>query len=202
MTNMTGKISLLKRLNFANSEFFLANNFITNYLRQRRSFEKLKNLSETSAANNQQAPNGDQEQKQVAPNSEPNEDEYEDCGDEHDAETDSKPRSCKSKYKKLSKKSTHNSKAKSCGANNSKSTQFVLHNKPPIWNETSQVYQLDFGGRVTQESAKNFQIEYAGKQVMQFGRIDSNAYTLDFEWPFTTVQAFSIALANITQRLK
>jgi hypothetical protein len=80
--------------------------------------------------------------------------------------------------------------------------QFVLHNKPPIWNETSQVYQLDFGGRVTQESAKNFQIEYAGKQVMQFGRIDSNAYTLDFEWPFTTVQAFSIALANITQRLK
>jgi hypothetical protein len=27
------------------------------------------------------------------------------------------------------------------------------------------VYQLDFGGRVTQESAKNFQIEYKGKQV-------------------------------------
>jgi hypothetical protein len=81
-------------------------------------------------------------------------------------------------------------------------TQFILRNKPPIWNETSQVYQLDFGGRVTQESAKNFQIEYQGKQVMQFGRIDSNAYTLDFEWPFTTVQAFSIALANITQRLK
>ncbi|CAF0825138.1 unnamed protein product [Brachionus calyciflorus] len=83
-----------------------------------------------------------------------------------------------------------------------KTREFVLHNKPPIWNETSQVYQLDFGGRVTQESAKNFQVEYQGKQVMQFGRIDTNAYTLDFEWPFTTVQAFSIALANITQRLK
>jgi hypothetical protein len=80
--------------------------------------------------------------------------------------------------------------------------QFILHNKPPIWNETNQVYQLDFGGRVTQESAKNFQIEFSGKQVMQFGRIDSNAYTLDFEWPFTAVQAFSIALANITQRFK
>ncbi len=78
----------------------------------------------------------------------------------------------------------------------------VLHNKPPIWNETSQVYQLDFGGRVTQESAKNFQIEHNGRQVMQFGRIDTNAYTLDFQWPFSTVQAFSIALANITQRLK
>lgn len=80
--------------------------------------------------------------------------------------------------------------------------QFTLQNKPPIWNETNQVYQLDFGGRVTQESAKNFQIEYAGKQVMQFGRIDPNSYTLDFEWPFTAVQAFSIALANITQRFK
>lgn len=33
------------------------------------------------------------------------------------------------------------------------------------WNENSQVYQLDFGGRVTQESAKNFQIEFRGKQV-------------------------------------
>ncbi len=43
--------------------------------------------------------------------------------------------------------------------------EFILHNKAPLWNEVSQVYQLDFGGRVTQESAKNFQIEYQGKQV-------------------------------------
>ena len=43
--------------------------------------------------------------------------------------------------------------------------QFVMHNKAPLWNENSQVYQLDFGGRVTQESAKNFQIELQGKQV-------------------------------------
>lgn len=43
--------------------------------------------------------------------------------------------------------------------------EFVLQNKAPFWNELSQVYQLDFGGRVTQESAKNFQIEYQGNQV-------------------------------------
>lgn len=43
--------------------------------------------------------------------------------------------------------------------------EFVMHNKAPMWNENSQVYQLDFGGRVTQESAKNFQIEFRGKQV-------------------------------------
>ncbi|ESP03125.1 hypothetical protein LOTGIDRAFT_137921, partial [Lottia gigantea] len=88
----------------------------------------------------------------------------------------------------------------------------VMHNKAPLWNENSQVYQLDFGGRVTQESAKNFQIEFRNKQVyklypsftgvMQFGRIDSNAYTLDFQYPFSAIQAFAVALANVTQRLK
>ncbi|KAL0281588.1 UNVERIFIED_CONTAM: hypothetical protein PYX00_002526 [Menopon gallinae] len=80
--------------------------------------------------------------------------------------------------------------------------ELVMHNKAPMWNENSQVYQLDFGGRVTQESAKNFQIEFKGKQVMQFGRIDGNAYTLDFQYPFSVLQAFAVALANVTQRLK
>lgn len=116
---------------------------------------------------------------------------------------------------------------------------FVMQNRPPcvspplrpeetktflrlfrLWNEQSQVYQLDFGGRVTLESAKNFQIEFKGKQVrrtfpgvsdrvdaslfqvIQFGRIENNCYTLDFEWPFSPLQAFAVALANITQRLK
>jgi hypothetical protein len=46
-----------------------------------------------------------------------------------------------------------------------KRKEFVMHNKAPMWNENSQVYQLDFGGRVTQESAKNFQVEFRGKQV-------------------------------------
>jgi hypothetical protein len=80
--------------------------------------------------------------------------------------------------------------------------EFVLHNKAPFWNEVSQVYQLDCGGRVTQESAKNFQIEYQGKQVMQFGRIDRNAYTLDFQYPFCALQVIAVALANVTQHLK
>ncbi|CAF1683297.1 unnamed protein product [Rotaria magnacalcarata] len=79
---------------------------------------------------------------------------------------------------------------------------YVMQNRPPLWNEQSQVYQLDFGGRVTLESAKNFQIEFKGKQVIQFGRIENNCYTLDFEWPFSPIQAFAVALANITQRLK
>lgn len=43
---------------------------------------------------------------------------------------------------------------------------YVMANKQPLWNEATQVYQLDFGGRVTQESAKNFQIELDGRQVI------------------------------------
>ena len=80
--------------------------------------------------------------------------------------------------------------------------ELLLHNKAPVWNEGSQVYQLDFGGRVTQESAKNFQIEHQQKQVLQFGRIDSHTYTLDFQHPFSALQALAVALANVTQRLK
>jgi len=78
----------------------------------------------------------------------------------------------------------------------------VMTNKSPMWNEQSQVYQLDFNGRVTQESAKNFQIEFEQRQVLQFGRIENGAFTLDFVEPFSAIQAFGIALASITQRLK
>lgn len=56
----------------------------------------------------------------------------------------------------------------SCSQTAADRREFVMHNKAPMWNENSQVYQLDFGGRVTQESAKNFQIEFRGKQVHQF----------------------------------
>lgn len=84
----------------------------------------------------------------------------------------------------------------------SKPKLLTMSNKTPFWNEQTQVYQLDFGGRVTQESAKNFQIEYNSEQVMQFGRIENGSYTLDFRQPFSAVQAFAIALASITQRLK
>ena len=48
---------------------------------------------------------------------------------------------------------------------------FVMHNKAPLWNENTQVYQLDFGGRVTQESAKNFQVELHQKQVSGMERM-------------------------------
>lgn len=53
--------------------------------------------------------------------------------------------------------------------------EHILLNKPPVWNAFSQVYQLDFGGRVTQESAKNFQIEYQG-QLVSYKEAQINAF--------------------------
>ena len=41
----------------------------------------------------------------------------------------------------------------------------VLNSKTPTWNEQHMIYQLDFGGRVTTKSAKNFQLELGNKQV-------------------------------------
>ena len=43
-----------------------------------------------------------------------------------------------------------------------------IHSKTPTWNEQHMIYQLDFGGRVTTKSAKNFQLELDGEQVRDF----------------------------------
>lgn len=40
-----------------------------------------------------------------------------------------------------------------------------INSKTPTWNEQHMIYQLDFGGRVTTKSAKNFQLETDNEQV-------------------------------------
>lgn len=51
----------------------------------------------------------------------------------------------------------------------------VLHNKAPRWNEALGAYCLNFKGRVTQASVKNFQLAAAGDPaaavVLQFGKV-------------------------------
>lgn len=75
-------------------------------------------------------------------------------------------RSDRNRPKSLSMRALWNDRDRKRSQNVEESDRiFSLHNKAPMWNEISQVYQLDFGGRVTQESAKNFQIEYQNRQV-------------------------------------
>ena len=60
-----------------------------------------------------------------------------------------------------------------------------------------QVYQLDFGGRVTQESAKNFQIEYLGKQVTLGNHKVLKTIAKLFNWiPLQNMNLINLALAK------
>ena len=45
------------------------------------------------------------------------------------------------------------------------STDVSLFSRDPDWNDRYQIYELDFGGRVSTDSIKNFQIERDGRVV-------------------------------------
>ncbi|GAB6030734.1 hypothetical protein CHUAL_007585 [Chamberlinius hualienensis] len=79
-----------------------------------------------------------------------------------------------------------------------------LHNKTPMWNDDTQSYVLNFQGRVTQASVKNFQIIHhndADYIVMQFGRIAEDVFTMDYRYPMSALQAFAIALSSFDSKL-
>ncbi|KAH9525036.1 hypothetical protein Btru_000166 [Bulinus truncatus] len=79
-----------------------------------------------------------------------------------------------------------------------------LHNKTPVWNEDTQSYVLNFHGRVTQASVKNFQIVHDNDVdyiVMQFGRVAEDVFTMDFNYPMCALQAFGIALSSFDGKL-
>uniref|UniRef100_A0A0X3NN03 Tubby-like protein n=2 Tax=Schistocephalus solidus TaxID=70667 RepID=A0A0X3NN03_SCHSO len=79
-----------------------------------------------------------------------------------------------------------------------------LRNKTPVWNEDTQSYVLNFHGRVTQASVKNFQIVPKADEnnvLMQFGRVSEDVFSMDFEYPLCALQAFGIALSSFDGKL-
>ncbi|XP_068594810.1 tubby protein homolog [Brachionichthys hirsutus] len=79
-----------------------------------------------------------------------------------------------------------------------------LHNKTPVWNDDTQSYVLNFHGRVTQASVKNFQIIHNNDPdyiVMQFGRVAEDVFTMDYNYPMCALQAFAIALSSFDSKL-
>ncbi|KAM7299983.1 tubby-related protein 3 [Ixodes scapularis] len=65
-------------------------------------------------------------------------------------------------------------------------------------------YVLNFHGRVTQASVKNFQIVHendADYIVMQFGRVTEECFSMDFCYPLCALQAFAIALSSFDSKL-
>ena len=80
-----------------------------------------------------------------------------------------------------------------------------LVNKAPKWNSSLGAYCLNFNGRVTQASVKNFQLVAAGdageREVLQFGRVGAHRFTMDFAWPLTAYQAFAICITSLDSKL-
>ncbi|XP_052155292.1 tubby-like F-box protein 10 isoform X3 [Oryza glaberrima] len=89
----------------------------------------------------------------------------------------------------------------------------VLRNKAPRWHEHLQCWCLNFHGRVTVASVKNFQLvatadpshpDSVGDEetvILQFGKVDSNIFTMDYRQPLSAFQAFAICLSSFGTKL-
>lgn len=78
-----------------------------------------------------------------------------------------------------------------------------MKNLPPKWNERTECYTLNFYGRVSRASAKNFQLVTPGDQdtiYLMFGKIGTESFHLDFRSPISMYQAFCIALASLARK--
>lgn len=79
-----------------------------------------------------------------------------------------------------------------------------LRNKRPKWDESVGGHVLNFHGRVTMSSVKNFQLgcdELGDDTVLQFGRVDKHKFTMDYRYPLSAVQAFAICLATLDGKI-
>ena len=81
---------------------------------------------------------------------------------------------------------------------------FYMINKPPRWNDQVGAYVLNFNGRVTMASVKNFQLinpEDQERVVLQFGRVAKDKFTMDFQSPLSPFQAFALCLSSFDSKL-
>ncbi|RRT80780.1 hypothetical protein GW17_00017037 [Ensete ventricosum] len=92
-----------------------------------------------------------------------------------------------------------------------KEEKLVLKNKAPRWHEQLQCWCLNFRGRVTVASVKNFQLvaseengssnQEEEKVILQFGKVGKDLFTMDFCYPISAFQAFAICLSSFDTKL-
>jgi len=110
-----------------------------------------------------------------------------------------------------------------------KEMPLVLRNKAPRWHEQLQCWCLNFRGRVTVASVKNFQLIAAAPQpssgaasepsqqpaqpsssssssnhdtvILQFGKVSKDSFTMDYRYPLSAFQAFAICLTSFDTKL-
>ena len=75
-------------------------------------------------------------------------------------------------------------------------------NKKPIWSFQFKKFELDFNKRVRLRHYNNFILENEEKiSVLQCGKIEKNIYALDFQFPFTPIQAFVIGISSVINKI-
>lgn len=77
-------------------------------------------------------------------------------------------------------------------------------NKPPKWNDQVGAFVLNFNKRVTQASVKNFQlisVDDPDTVFLQFGRVGKDVFNIDFRFPLSPFQAFTICLSSFDYKL-
>nr|XP_043635958.1 tubby-like F-box protein 8 [Erigeron canadensis] len=108
-----------------------------------------------------------------------------------------------------------------------KSEPLILKNKQPRWHEQLQCWCLNFKGRVTVASVKNFQLIAAipaplpvavdpqvpsqtsqpqshsshDQVLLQFGKVGKDIFTMDYRYPLSAFQAFAICLSSFDTKL-
>ncbi|CAN6346692.1 unnamed protein product [Urochloa humidicola] len=102
-----------------------------------------------------------------------------------------------------------------------KERPLVLRNKAPRWHEQLQCWCLNFRGRVTIASVKNFQLIASSSQppatgaptpsqpappdqdkvILQFGKVAKDMFTMDYRYPLSAFQAFAICLSSFDTKL-
>ncbi|KAJ0588082.1 putative transcription factor TUBBY family [Helianthus annuus] len=109
--------------------------------------------------------------------------------------------------------------------NGQKNMPLILKNKQPRWHEQLQCWCLNFKGRVTVASVKNFQLIAAippqvavdppqppqttqapppsshDKVILQFGKVGKDIFTMDYRYPLSAFQAFAICLSSFDTKL-
>ncbi|XP_051132747.1 tubby-like F-box protein 8 [Andrographis paniculata] len=111
----------------------------------------------------------------------------------------------------------------------SKTWPLILKNKSPRWHEQLQCWCLNFRGRVTVASVKNFQLIASTQQaatsaptasqpsqqqqqqqppppdhdkiILQFGKVGKDMFTMDYRYPLSAFQAFAICLSSFDTKL-
>ncbi|KAJ0257849.1 Tubby-like F-box protein 10 [Hirschfeldia incana] len=111
----------------------------------------------------------------------------------------------------------------SCEEEEQEEASLVLKNKQPRWHEQLQCWCLNFRGRVTVASVKNFQLvaarqppqtqgtaaaaaapshpEQQDKVILQFGKVGKDMFTMDYKYPLSAFQAFAICLSSFDTKL-